>query len=123
MRDRLIDIIKQCACPYAPPCDGDCGMCSCSEIYDKQIEYIADTILASGIIPVIGNDDTVCDHCACVLLDQRDEARELLPKIVRKMQENVTMHFGTYTDKDEVKVLDVINLINRITEKILEEIK
>lgn len=85
--------------------------------------------------------ESECDHCACVLLDQRDDAREEAEKYkkyyfhrgydkweaeikvetVRKMQEDIAMHFGTYTDKDEVKVLDVVRLINRITEEILEE--
>lgn len=50
MRDRLIDIIKQCTCHYSPPCDGDCGLCKNVEIYDEQIEHIADHLLANGVI-------------------------------------------------------------------------
>lgn len=45
---------------------------------------------------------------------------QIVVDTVRKMQEGVAMHFGTYTDKDEVKVLDVVRLINRIAEEILE---
>ena len=41
--------------------------------------------------------------------------------VVRKMQDLLAMHFGTYTAKDEVKVLDVVRLINQITEDMLEE--
>lgn len=46
---------------------------------------------------------------------------QIVAETVRKVQEGVAMHFGTYTDKDEVKVLDVVRLINQITEEILEE--
>lgn len=50
MKDRLIEIIKQCACHYSPPCDGDCGLCNNVEMYDDQIEHIADAIIESDII-------------------------------------------------------------------------
>ena len=50
MRDKLIDIIEQCTCHYSPPCDGDCGLCKNVEIYDEQIEHIADHLLANGVI-------------------------------------------------------------------------
>jgi len=46
---------------------------------------------------------------------------QLRVNIVRKIQEDVAIYFGTYTDKDEVKVSDVIRVISRITEEILEE--
>lgn len=45
---------------------------------------------------------------------------QLKANIVRKIKEDVAIYFGTYTDKDEVKVSDVIRLINRISEEILE---
>ena len=37
---------------------------------------------------------------------------------LRKVQERVAMHFGTYTDKDTVRVLDVIKLLSQIAEEI-----
>lgn len=40
---------------------------------------------------------------------------------IRDFQNKVAMHFGTYTDKDEVKILDVVKLMNQIAEKMLEE--
>ena len=40
---------------------------------------------------------------------------------MQRLQEKVALHFGTYTLKDEVKVLDVIKLINQIAEEMLEE--
>lgn len=79
------------------------------------------------------------DSSAILLKKQREESRiehqnqmrmldeiydgiiQLKVNIVRKIQEDVAIYFGTYTDKDEVKVSDVIRLINRISEEILEE--
>lgn len=42
---------------------------------------------------------------------------------VRKMQEKFTIHFGTYTDKDEVKVLDVFELLAKFANEIMEDTK
>lgn len=41
--------------------------------------------------------------------------------VVKKMQDRMMMHFGTYTDKTEVKVMDVFRLMGQIAEEILEE--
>lgn len=40
---------------------------------------------------------------------------------IRNFQDKVAMHFGTYTNKDMVKVSDVFKLMNQIAEKMLEE--
>ncbi len=57
--------------------------------------------------------------------DMREYIRTAKTKIicgtVRKIQDKMAMRFGTYTAKDEVKVLDVVRLINQITEDMLEE--
>jgi hypothetical protein len=37
------------------------------------------------------------------------------------MQERLEMHFGTYTDTTEVKVIDVFKLMGQIAEEMLEE--
>lgn len=39
---------------------------------------------------------------------------------VRKMQDAVAVHFGTYTDTDTVKVSDVFRLLGKIAEEMLE---
>ena len=49
MRDRLIGLIKQKSCVYAP-CDGECGGCKNVEMYDDSIESITDFLLANGVI-------------------------------------------------------------------------
>jgi hypothetical protein len=46
MRDRLIELLKQKACPFAP-CDRECGECKNVEMYDDSIESIADHLLAA----------------------------------------------------------------------------
>lgn len=49
MRDRLIELLKQKSCVYAP-CDQECGGCNNVEMYDDSIESIADHLLANGVI-------------------------------------------------------------------------
>ncbi len=39
---------------------------------------------------------------------------------VRKMQDAFAVHFGTYTDKDTVKVLDVFRLLDQIAKEMSE---
>ena len=75
MKDRLIEIIKQCACHYSPPCDGDCGLCNNVEMYDDQIEHIADAIIESDIIKCchrqsewISVDDRLPEDCGMPVL-------------------------------------------------------
>lgn len=40
---------------------------------------------------------------------------------VRKMQDSIAVHFGTYTTEDTVKVLDVIRVIYKLGEELLNE--
>ena len=40
---------------------------------------------------------------------------------VRKMQDSIAVHFGTYTTEDYVRVLDVIRVISLIGEELLSE--
>lgn len=49
-RERLIKLIEQCSCHYSPPCTGECGECHNVEMYDWNIEHIADHLLANGVI-------------------------------------------------------------------------
>lgn len=44
-----------------------------------------------------------------------DKAVEI---VVAEMKLNMTLHFGTYTDKDTIKVRDVFEVIDRIAEAI-----
>ena len=57
-----------------------------------------------------------------------DGRLEMIPTVesvradtVRKMQDKFTLHFGTYTAKDTVKVLDVFKLLDQIAKEMLEE--
>ena len=49
-RERLIKLIEQCSCHYSPPCTGECCECHNVEMYDRNIEHIADHLLANGVI-------------------------------------------------------------------------
>jgi hypothetical protein len=49
------------------------------------------------------------------------DVKECRADTVRKMQDMVAVHFGTYTDKDTVKVLDVFRLLGKIAEEVLED--
>ena len=49
MRDRLIALLRQCSCVYMS-CDGDCGECKNIEMFDEDIEQIADHLLANSVI-------------------------------------------------------------------------
>lgn len=49
MRDRLIALLRQRSCIYMP-CDGDCGDCKNIEMFDEDIEQLADHLLANGVI-------------------------------------------------------------------------
>lgn len=53
MRNRLIELLKQRSCVYIP-CDGDCGDCKNIEMFDEDIEQIADHLIA--------NDVTIREH-------------------------------------------------------------
>ena len=65
------------------------------------------------------------------LLSLEGEAARLYTQIqnkvkadtVRKMQDMVAVHFGTYTDTDTVKVLDVFRLLGKIAKEMLEGAK
>lgn len=50
MRDRLIELIQRKSCAFEPACDRECGGCHNVEMYDDQIESIADYLLACGVI-------------------------------------------------------------------------
>ena len=50
MRERLIELLEQCSCHRSPPCTGECHECHNVEMFDKEIEHIADHLLANGVI-------------------------------------------------------------------------
>lgn len=59
-RERLIKLLEQCSCHYSPPCTGECGECHNVEMFDRQIEHIADHLIANGVIvPPCEVGDTV----------------------------------------------------------------
>lgn len=49
MRDRLVELIKQKSCVYTL-CDKECSGCGNIEMYDSDIESIADHLIENGVI-------------------------------------------------------------------------
>lgn len=49
LRQRLIELIEHCSCRYSPPCTGECAECINVDMRDRQIEYIADHLIANGV--------------------------------------------------------------------------
>lgn len=73
-RERLVELLEQKSCAFAP-CDNECNGCHNVEMYDDQIEAIADHLLANGVIvplfkPIAVmtdgtefNTDVYCPYC------------------------------------------------------------
>lgn len=62
-RERLIELIEHCSCHYSPPCTSECYECNNVEMYDREIEHIADHLLANGVIvPPCKVGDVVYDY-------------------------------------------------------------
>ena len=90
MRDRLIELIRRCTCHYGPPCEGHCAECQNSDIYDEEIEHIADTLLANGVIvPPCKVGDTVY-----TIFERKIEALEIVcSSRTTKNPEDVYEHY------------------------------
>lgn len=48
-RERLIELLEQKSCAFVP-CENECHGCHNVEMYDDQIESLADYLLANGVI-------------------------------------------------------------------------
>jgi hypothetical protein len=56
------------------------------------------------------------------LINELDEEIEYTKAdTVHKIQDRLAMHFCTYTEKTEIKVVDVFKLMRQIAEEVLEE--
>ena len=75
--------------------------------------YVKTTLLSNDNERMVILLDKKCDECIA-----REKA-----DTVRKMQDMVAVHFGTYTTEDVVKVGDVFKLLDKIEQKMLEEAK
>lgn len=47
-RERLIELLKEVSCRYSS-CDWDCGTCKNVELFDDELEMIADHLLANSV--------------------------------------------------------------------------
>lgn len=53
-RERLIELLEQKSCAFVP-CENECHGCRNVEMYDDQIEAMADHLLANGVVVVDTN--------------------------------------------------------------------
>lgn len=82
------------------------------EIKDLEEEY--DRVYEQAEADIRGNMADGGTSCHWCIAGHRAD-------VVKKMQDRMVMHFGTYTDKTEVKVVGVFKLMGQIAEEILEE--
>jgi uncharacterized coiled-coil DUF342 family protein len=76
----------------------------CDELTEKKEEYCRE-----------------CAELRVVLYEITDEVNQIKADVVKKIQDRLAMRFGTYTDKTEVKVMDVFKLMSQIAEEMLED--
>jgi predicted transcriptional regulator len=63
-----------------------------------------------------------CQYDLCgQIVNLRDDVKYIKEETVRQIQDRMVMHFGTYTDKTEIKVVYVFKLVEQIAEEILED--
>jgi hypothetical protein len=116
-REQIIQALEYCtgiksidACANCPACLG-CNDC-------------ADFLREESLV-LIKELTEERDRCLEALSELADNVGLLKDKAkadtVQKMQDLLAMHFGTYTDKTTVKVVDVFKLMSQIAEEVLEE--
>ena len=137
-REQIIKSLECCGCVGIPL--HDCSNCVYKDTYYCQHKMAQDSL---ALIKELTKENAKLQYdilSTNILLDkQREEDykahQETMKKLqqiydgivqlkantIQRLQEKVALHFGTYTLKDEVKVLDVIRLINQSAEEILEE--
>ena len=84
------------------------------EIADLEADY--DRVYEQAEADIHGNMADGGTSCHWCIDGHRRDA-------VKQMQEKLSLHFGTYTDNDTVKVRDVFKLVGKFAEEILEENK
>ena len=93
-------------------------------------EYIKDAL---ALIKAMAEDYTKLDEKYRALYDECERLKkayahyeettglkQVRADTVQKLQDSIAVHFGTYTDKDTVKVVEVFKLLERVGREILE---
>ena len=84
----------------------------------KKPRYI---LKQDGDAKQLPNSDFVIFSNECIKIEPLPSVDQIRADTVRKMQDSIVIHFGTYTTEDTVRVLDVIRVIYRIGEELLNE--
>lgn len=112
-------------CPYHYTVDGfnqNCKEDMCTdalalikelteEIKDLEADY--DRVYEQVEADIRGNMADGGTSCHWCIDGHRRDA-------IKQMQEKLSLHFGTYTDNDTVKVRDVFKLVGKFAEELLE---
>ena len=97
-KEQIVKALKACANYQS---FGDCDKCPAREWCDAENNFLEREALS-------------------LILEQEKRIEEVKAETVRKMQEKFTMHFGTYTPKDEVKISEVFKLLSKFAKELLE---
>ena len=135
-REQVIKALKLCN----EGGDDGCVLCPYAEVSDCYLESGKDALaLIEELIKE--NEDLKFDIDSFIILRQKQREEEhmehqeqmrliheiydgvvqLKVNTIQRLQEKVALHFGTYTLKDEIKVVDAIKLIDQIAREMLEE--
>lgn len=125
-------VIKALECwASGNPCIGSACAIFCDST-DTCDRWIGKRALA--LIKAMAEDYTELDEKYRALYDECERYKryylnheydkmeaEVRADTVRKMQDSIAVHFGTYTTEDYVRVLDVIRVIYSLGEELLNE--
>lgn len=112
-------IIKALECCANYKKFGDCNNCPAREGCANEASFLKKEALSL----VVAQDKRIEEltlKCAGFKAGAKAAARFIRAETVRKMQEKFTMHFGTYTTKDEVKISEVFRLLSKFANEIVE---
>lgn len=130
-REQIIKSLKDCKDAKSCSLCLHCG--NCDVLIENALVLIEELVKE--------NEDLKYDiEMGCIFLKkQREESRiehqnqmrmldeiydsiiQLKANTMQRLQEKVALHFGTYTLRDDIKVVDAIKLIDQIAREMLEE--
>lgn len=111
------DIIKALVCCIGDTEGRNCFDCPLYEIVDCQNQMYFDAL------DLITRQKAEIEEKSNKLRDVLPIVAELKAEAITEFAERLAMHFGTYTDKDYLRVLDMVRLIGQIAKELKGEQK
>jgi hypothetical protein len=93
----------------------DCGKEKCPVYKVPTADVVPIEEVAKEFTCVFGQPHKVSD---CPINEEIEKSKAYT---VQEMQLRFARHFGTYTDKDEVKILEVFRLLSKFANEIMED--